>query len=56
MNPAPDAGLESVGSQNFEWIVSAVSEMAIERALNPAPPLPYNWARALRSSTKLKHA
>jgi hypothetical protein len=56
MNPAPDAGLESVGPQNFEWIVNAVSEMAIERALNPAPPLPYNWARALRSSTKLKYA
>jgi hypothetical protein len=53
MNPAPDAGLESVGPENFEWIVNAVSEMAVERALNPAPPLPYYWTRAVRSSSKL---
>ena len=36
MNPAPDAGLESVGPENFRWIVDAVAEMAIERALAPA--------------------
>jgi hypothetical protein len=35
MNPAPDAGRDSVGEENFEWIVDAVSEMAIARALEP---------------------
>ncbi len=33
MNPAPDAGLESVGQENFKWVVEAVADMAIERAL-----------------------
>jgi hypothetical protein len=32
MNPAPDAGLESVGPANFQWIVDAVAELAIDRA------------------------
>ena len=47
MNPAPDAGLESVGPENFEWVVQAVAEMAIDRLLNPPAPLPYNWAKAM---------
>ena len=32
MNPAPDAGLESVGPENFQWIVDAVAELSIDRA------------------------
>ena len=32
MNPAPDAGLDSVGPENFEWIVNAVAQMAVARA------------------------
>ncbi len=48
MNPAPDAGLESVGPQNFKWIVEAVADMAIERALRPSEaPLEYRWAHFL---------
>ena len=47
MNPAPDAGLESVGAENFEWVVNAVAEMAIDRALHPPAQLPYNWAKAM---------
>jgi glutathione synthase/RimK-type ligase-like ATP-grasp enzyme len=48
MNPAPDAGLESVGPANFRWIVDAVAEMAVKRALEPvAESAPYNWARFL---------
>jgi glutathione synthase/RimK-type ligase-like ATP-grasp enzyme len=35
MNPAPDAGLESVGPDNFRWIVDAVAEMAIQRVREP---------------------
>jgi len=52
MNPAPDADYHSVGPENFEWIVDAVADLAIEQAqagprvieelrwanfLNPAP-------------------
>ena len=48
MNPAPDAGLESVGRDNFRWIVDAVAEMAIARALEPKPATqPYSWSRFL---------
>jgi hypothetical protein len=31
-NPAPDAEVTSVGQENFEWVVEAVSEMAIRKA------------------------
>lgn len=45
MNPAPDADRFSVGEANFEWIVSAVAELAIEKAhaatKKPSPEL--NW-------------
>jgi hypothetical protein len=48
MNPAPDAGLESVGPDNFRWIVKAVADMAIERALEPpAGPPAYQWSKFL---------
>jgi hypothetical protein len=47
MNPAPDAGLESVGPENFEWIVSAVAEMAVRRALEPIVAPVYHWTAFL---------
>ncbi len=31
-NPAPDADINSVGQENFEWIVETVATMAIRRA------------------------
>ena len=31
-NPAPDAEINSVGQANFDWVVEAVSEMAIRKA------------------------
>jgi glutathione synthase/RimK-type ligase-like ATP-grasp enzyme len=31
-NPAPDADLNSVGEENFEWVVENAAELAIERA------------------------
>ena len=31
-NPAPDAAPNSVGQENFEWIVENAAEMAISRA------------------------
>ena len=36
-NPAPDADLNSVGQQNFEWVVEAAANMAIERAIAQKP-------------------
>ena len=45
MNPAPDAEVTSVGKENFEWVVNAVAEMAVKKALseeNPAREL--RWA------------
>jgi hypothetical protein len=36
-NPAPDAEAASVGQQNFEWVVEAVSDMAIRKVREHAP-------------------
>jgi hypothetical protein len=36
-NPAPDAEVASVGQANFEWVVEAVSEMAIRKAREHIP-------------------
>jgi glutathione synthase/RimK-type ligase-like ATP-grasp enzyme len=48
MNPAPDADLNSIGRDNFEWVVNAIAEMAVAKALskeNPAREL--RWAAFL---------
>jgi glutathione synthase/RimK-type ligase-like ATP-grasp enzyme len=34
MNPAPDAEATSVGQDNFEWVVNAVAEMVVKKALS----------------------
>lgn len=36
-NPAPDADVNSVGQENFEWIVENAANMAIERAKKQKP-------------------
>ncbi|MBA2623781.1 MAG: hypothetical protein H0U88_09225 [Chthoniobacterales bacterium] len=36
-NPAPDAEVTSVGQANFEWVVEAVSEMALRKAREHVP-------------------
>jgi len=36
-NPAPDAEVASVGQANFEWLVEAVSDMAIRKAREHQP-------------------
>jgi hypothetical protein len=43
MNPAPDAEATSVGQDNFEWVVNAVAELAVKKALSDENP-----ARELR--------
>ena len=48
LNPAPDADFYSVGPENFEWIVNAVAEMAIEKALEePKVFTDYRWSAFL---------
>jgi hypothetical protein len=32
-NPAPDADVQSVGKDNFEWVVETAATYAIERAM-----------------------
>jgi hypothetical protein len=49
MNPAPDADLHSVGQANFDWVVSAVAELAVRRATDPAPPADYRWSAFLKT-------
>lgn len=36
-NPAPDADVNSVGTENFEWVVETAANYAIERALSQKP-------------------
>jgi hypothetical protein len=52
MNPAPDAAVESVGGENFRWIVDAVAEMAVTRAQSRPEEPELIWAQFLRGSRK----
>lgn len=48
MNPAPDAGLESVGQANFDWIVHHVADLAVQKALSDdTPQSDYRWSTFL---------
>jgi hypothetical protein len=49
MNPAPDADVHSVGQENFEWVVNAVAELAIDRALRPGATPEYHWSAFLNT-------
>jgi hypothetical protein len=53
LNPAPDADYHSVGPENFEWIVDAVAELAIEQAqAGPHILQEPNWANFLNPTRK----
>src|SRR5262249_40300870 len=52
MNPAPDAELRSIGPANFAWIVDAVADMAIKKALEPPRPLEYRWQHFLSPAAR----
>ena len=43
LNPAPDADYHSVGQTNFEWIVDAVAEFAVEQALKEPMTAEMRW-------------
>jgi hypothetical protein len=48
LNPAPDAAVESVGQENFDWVVDHSTKWLIERvAQGPEPLTNYHWARYL---------
>ena len=48
-NPAPDADRNSVGADNFEWIVGNMAEFLINRVRRPRPfELTGAWPRTLR--------
>lgn len=49
LNPAPDADVHSVGKENFEWMVQAMAELAVTRALGDEVPIrEYRWATFLK--------
>src|SRR5258707_7574364 len=50
-NPAPDAEAASVGQANFEWVVEAVSEMAIRKAREHVPDRDnLSWGKFLQAA------
>ena len=50
MNPAPDADRGSIGDANFDWIVDAVAELAIRRALEPPRAAATQWDQFVHRS------
>ena len=48
MNPAPDADINSVGEDNFHWIVDAVAELAVRKAKEHTGKVSeYRWSTFL---------
>lgn len=51
-NPVPDADLNSVGAENFEWVVETSASFAIEKALeNKAGRDNQTWGEYIRRSS-----
>ena len=54
MNPAPDCDLFSVGPSNFDWVLDAVADLLIDRALEPrALEITGTWPESTRRSAKV---
>lgn len=52
-NPAPDADRNSVGEENFEWIVEHAAKLAIEKADEYVPGKPnISWGTFVKDSVK----
>ena len=48
LNPAPDAAVESVGKENFEWVVEHATKWLIERVQQgPEPLTNFHWTTYL---------
>jgi hypothetical protein len=57
MNPAPDADVNSVGQESFDWIVNAVAELAIRKAKQQAGVAPeYRWSAFLSGYTAVANS
>jgi len=55
MNPAPDADVNSVGRESFEWIVNNMAELAVNKALSDEDPTQdLRWAELLRGPKPAK--
>jgi hypothetical protein len=53
LNPAPDAALESVGPENFAWVVEHAAKWLLERvAQDSAPAVDYRWQTYLAAGEK----
>lgn len=51
-NPAPDADINSVGQKNFDWVVEAAANMAIDRAKNQKEGMNnLTWGTFIKSAT-----
>ena len=54
-NPAPDADVNSVGQQNFDWVVEHAARMAVERARNLREDnLNISWGKFVSEQFKQK--
>lgn len=52
MNAAPDADVQSVGEENFRWIVDVMADLLMERARRPGPFEPTgSWPNAVWRTT-----
>jgi len=57
LNPAPDADVHSVGQTNFDWVVEAVAQLAIERAqAGEQPHSQYHWGYFLDAGAAARTA
>lgn len=52
MNPAPDADYHSVGEENFQWIVQAMSELLVKKARAPRKKKRFKMEKALQVHVK----
>jgi hypothetical protein len=54
-NPAPDAEAANIGQANFEWVVEAVSEMAIRKAREHVPGRNnLSWGKFLQAAVNVR--
>lgn len=54
-NPAPDADKNSVGEENFEWVVETAANYAIERAMEHKPGMDnLTWGEYIKRSASKK--
>ncbi len=50
-NPAPDADVNSVGHENFEWVLNAAADMAIRKAREHVPGQSnLSWGKYVRTA------